>query len=341
MLHLLLSTTLGFGPTPASKVIYVIRHGEKVDGDHEAGQLIKYNQCLSQKGWTRAYNLKSVFGRAPLAPFRTPDVIFSANYQEPLECRDSNGFYRTQQTISALADNAPGGLNLKVDNTTGFMPAMCGLKWNPAAKKPYYKQRQSQPEPYKDLSKDWAMTQPEDPSSECFPYDSFPDGYEKTAGDSGMCCNGAAAQKILAKLAEPGIDTILVAWESHNAYHLAQALGAPKDDVPLYNDTDTGRALGGDNYDSVYVFTYDASGTTLTGFDPIGYHQGFDYPIPGSQHERHYLGPKSQCGAIEDTKFPFDPYPLRNVISPTDKDGDGIPEYTMADRRAMGMKKSP
>jgi len=339
----LCATILGFSTTvPADKVIYVIRHGEKVDGNAEEGQLNKYNQCLSQQGWMRAYNLKSVFGAAPVAPFRTPDYIFSANYQEPLECRDTNGFYRTQQTVSALADDAAGGLGLRIDNTTGFMPSLCGLKWNPAAVEPYGQLRTSQPEPWKYLALDWAKAQPQDPSSACFPYNEGVHEEDvtiahhfktetgsytakkstlKTSTDqlgSGMCCNAAAAKKMLAKLAEPGINTILVAWESANTYWLAQALGVPKDELSQWKSS---------NYDSVYVLKYDRHAKRLTDFDLTSFYQGFDYPEPGP-HERHHLGPNSFCGAIEKTDYPW-AFPLPNVISPTDNDNDGVPEYIL------------
>jgi len=312
---------LGFASRfQTEKLIYIIRHGEKVDGDSDEGQLDVWNQCLSQKGWTRAYNLKSIMGLAG-TPFRTPDYIFSANYAEPLECRDKNGFYRTQQTVSALADSAPGGLSLVVDNTTGFMPSICGLKWNPLAKKPYGELRMSQPEPFKNLSLDWAKAQPEDPSSTCYPYD---EGLNKTNDPlgSGMCCNEAAAGKMLAKLAEPGIDTILVAWESHNIQHLTAALGVPKAAITHWD---------GHNFDSVYVLKYDTS-ISLSSYDLTSVYQGFDtlgYPPAPVQH---YLGPNTRCGAIYPTNYSADEFPLPNVISPTVGD-DGKPEYTL--NRAM------
>ena len=223
--------------------------------------------------------------------------------------------------MSALADSAPGGLSLVVDNTTGFMPSICGLKWNPLAKKPYGELRMSQPEPFKNLSLDWAKAQPEDPSSTCYPYD---EGLNKTNNPlgSGMCCNEAAAGKMLAKLAEPGIDTILVAWESHNIQHLTAALGVPKAAITHWD---------GHNFDSVYVLKYDTS-ISLSSYDLTSVYQGFDTLGYPPAPEQHYLGPNTRCGAIYPTNYSADEFPLPNVISPTVGD-DGKPEYTL--NRAM------
>ena len=106
------------GDDEESKIVYVIRHGEKIDGDVEAGQLGYEDQCLSEKGWARAYNLRSLFGTNPIDGFRTPDAIYSANYNNPLSCKDRHGWYRTQQTVSVVAR----ALGIEVDNTLGFFP---------------------------------------------------------------------------------------------------------------------------------------------------------------------------------------------------------------------------
>ena len=79
-----------------TKSIYVIRHGEKVVGDTASGQLAHEAQCLSERGWARAYHMMSIFGPRPRPPFNTPDAMFSMNYGEPLDCRDRNGWFRTQ-----------------------------------------------------------------------------------------------------------------------------------------------------------------------------------------------------------------------------------------------------
>jgi len=337
---LLTTATLGFASL-SQKIIYIIRHGEKVDGYYEGGQLQVWNQCLSQKGWTRAYNLKSVFGPGSSGscdsvgcgrPFRTPDYIFAAFYAEPLECRDVNGFYRTHQTVSALADNTRGGLGIRVDDTQGFMPSLCGLKWNPKAKAPYGNLRASQPEPFKYLALNWSKSQPEDPDSTCYPYDEGIPGVERDdqhhhlhhdhPAGSGMCCNPAAAAKMLGKLAEPGIDTILVAWESHNIQHLTEALGVPKGEIPVWNSH---------NYDSVYVLKYD-SRISLTGYDLTHSYQGFDtfdYLEPGDANVQHYLGPQTHCGPIYPSEYPWDDnaIPHAHHDSPHDNDGDGKPNY--------------
>lgn len=123
------------------KVIYIIRHGEKIARNSGSLQRPEAVQCLSEKGWGRSYNLKSVFGYTPsfngcmpgdscsqnLPPLRTPDALFSANYADgPIDCKDEQGRYRTEQTIAALANSGPTSLNLPINNRLGFMPQLCG-----------------------------------------------------------------------------------------------------------------------------------------------------------------------------------------------------------------------
>jgi hypothetical protein len=281
-------------PCEVKKTIYIIRHGEKIYGDVSKGQLAYEAQCLSELGWARAYNLKSIFGQRPRPPFKTPDALFSGNYEDPIDCRDKHGWYRTQQVISALASDAPGGLNMVVDNTTGWMPAFCGLTWNVSSKPGYLEHKaSSQPEPYKSFVMNWTAAQPI--GGTCSP--------KAVDGGNGMCCNPAAAKKMLAKLAQPGINTILVAWEHSNIVYLAKALGAPKDaELPW----------PGDDFDRVYTLTYNAQGA----FESINTNQfqGFDYPTSGP-HQVGFIGPKTYCGAIDKTSYPVN-YPVQDRVSP-------------------------
>jgi hypothetical protein len=177
----------GSGADAGLKVVYVIRHGEKQfdPANHTAFDYA----CLSEKGWARAYNLKSVFGPRPMPPFRTPDALFSANYGNDIDCRDAHGFYRTQATLAPLAAASPGGLGLLIDNTTGWLADLCAR---------------------------------EERDESCV-HDSTP-GAEPH--DFGTCCNAAAARAILAKLAEPQIRSVLVCWEHLNIQYLVAALGA-------------------------------------------------------------------------------------------------------------------
>ena len=125
------------GSASTKKHIYIVRHGEKIatpddwampadleanfEEAFEEAQKKETVQCLSEKGWARAYNLKTLFGTH--GSIAKPDAVFSANYGEPLDCTDRHGWYRTQQTVSAVAAD----LGLEVDNTLGFMPNLCGL----------------------------------------------------------------------------------------------------------------------------------------------------------------------------------------------------------------------
>eukprot|EP00584_Thalassiosira_punctigera_P020322 CAMPEP_0172554470 /NCGR_PEP_ID=MMETSP1067-20121228/54752_1 /TAXON_ID=265564 ORGANISM="Thalassiosira punctigera, Strain Tpunct2005C2" /NCGR_SAMPLE_ID=MMETSP1067 /ASSEMBLY_ACC=CAM_ASM_000444 /LENGTH=79 /DNA_ID=CAMNT_0013342849 /DNA_START=28 /DNA_END=263 /DNA_ORIENTATION=+ len=53
-----------------TKVVYIIRHGEKVWMPSNA---TAYGYaCESEQGWARAYNMPSVFGTPPKDGFVTP-----------------------------------------------------------------------------------------------------------------------------------------------------------------------------------------------------------------------------------------------------------------------------
>mmetsp|Transcript_21338 Transcript_21338/g.49041 ORF Transcript_21338/g.49041 Transcript_21338/m.49041 type:complete len:287 (-) Transcript_21338:208-1068(-) len=264
------------------KVVYIIRHGEKLKPDVPVPP--QGYQCLSEKGWARAYNLKSVFGARPMAPFRTPEALFSADYGEPFDCRDSHGWYRTQQTISALAAPGPGGLNLTIDNSTGFLPNLCGQGVSPAVTEAI----------------DLAITGlekflPDEGVAErllefvraevdgiklgwCAPYGVLGDG---------TCCNSDAAEKIKAKLED--VDVILVAWEHVNIQWLAKELGAPKTAV-IDGKCGQEECWPGDDYDRVYALYYDASGRYLRIETDLA--QGF------TTNGGAWLGPQIGCGAV-------------------------------------------
>jgi len=93
---------LAFAPggETVEKRIYVIRHGEKsFDPYNENAYKVG---CLSQMGWGRAYNLVSLFGPNPRSDLHKADYVFAAQYR-PINCRDEHGWYRTHQTVSAVA----------------------------------------------------------------------------------------------------------------------------------------------------------------------------------------------------------------------------------------------
>jgi len=209
------------GSVPATeKVIYLVRHGEKTfdPANHSAYDYA----CLSEKGWARAYNLKSLFGPRAQPPFRTPDALFSADYGNVIDCRDHNGYYRTQATIAPLAASEPGGLGLPVDNASGWLPHLC----SPAVR------------------------------GECLEHDMADPLAEPHL--FGMCCNSGAALAIKTKLRESGVQTLLVAWEHANLPHLAVALGAPECDP--HSDSPCDLAWSGADYDQVWALYFDADG---------------------------------------------------------------------------------
>ena len=250
------SATLLLGTPQATKVIYIVRHGEKLfdDVNHTAYDYA----CLSEKGWARAYNLKALFGPRPQPPLRTPDALFAANYANSIDCREGDGWYRTQATLEPLAAPAPGGLHLTIDNTTGWLPHLCSST----------ERGQCVEHDLADL-----LAEPH---------------------QFGVCCNEGAAAKMKAKLAEPSISTILVAWEHANIRNLVVSLGAPDCDTVSTKACDL--EWGGPDYDAIWALTFDSTGQRFVELQ-TDLVQGFS--VVGNE----WLGPKRGCGAVAPAGF--------------------------------------
>lgn len=104
-----------------TKVVYIIRHGEKIW--MPSNKTAYSYACESEQGWARAYNMPSVFGTPPMEGFLTPGALFSYNYDDgDLDCRTSRGYYRTQSTVAPLGQ----ALGLEINNQTGSKPDLCG-----------------------------------------------------------------------------------------------------------------------------------------------------------------------------------------------------------------------
>jgi hypothetical protein len=209
------------GSTP-DKIIYIIRHGEKI---FDATNHSAYDYaCMSEQGWARAYNLKAVFGPRPQPPFRTPQALFSANYGDPgIDCRDEDGWYRTQQIIAPLAAPGRSGLDLTINNHTGWLPHLCSAEVR---------------------------------GDDCF-HDPDPNGEPHGFG---MCCNTHAASTMKETLMRPGVDTVLVAWEHWNIPFLALALGAT---FPTAGNRSIAGFWPGEDFDRVYALHYSRGGRFL------------------------------------------------------------------------------
>jgi len=263
------------------KEIYLVRHGEKIDGDVDRGQLGHEAQCLSEKGWGRAYNLASIFGRNPRPPYKTPDAIFSGNYAEPLDCRDYHGWYRTQQLVSAVANQ----LDITVDNTTGWMPQLCGQVWNPLSKQGYSDHKtKDQKAHYASIIQKWIEDQPESPNSTCYVRNY---GAPKEEMQAGMCCNAAAADKMIDTLELSNVDTILVGWEHANIGFLATALSQ---NTISFNAS----SWAHDEFDKILRFRYEVSEEDGLMFVP---------PYYTDQQNFTWLGSQTFCGAVKETEY--------------------------------------
>ena len=244
----------------------------------------RQEQCLSEKGWARAYNLKSIFGANPEPGYRTPDAIFSANYANPLSCQDRHGWYRTQQTVAPVAE----ALDITVNSAYGFFPDLCGKQWLPAAlalfldynKQLFNKTPKGFPQWALTVVNQWGQNQPVLNSTDyagdgvCCPYgnaqaatpiswgDIVLDGFRFANGTvlgpylgcPASCCNDEAGAAMRDALMQDGVDTILVAWEHANIGSLVKALGVPDAayDQTEWKDTD---------YDTIVAISFDGNGT--------------------------------------------------------------------------------
>jgi len=113
------------GPTDHEKVVYIIRHGEKIyTGDSKKEQEAYQRACESEEGWSRAYSLLHTFGTSNPQGFVTPQALFSYDYYQT-DCRTSAGYYRTQSTIAPLG----AMLGIDINNTTGSFPELCGYSY--------------------------------------------------------------------------------------------------------------------------------------------------------------------------------------------------------------------
>ena len=118
-----------------------------------------------------------------------------------------------------------------------------------------------------------------------------------------MCCNTHAAATIMKSLTEePGVDTVLVAWEHWNIPFLALALGAT---FPIAGNESIAGYWPGEDFDRVYALHFSRAGQFLRIETDL---------FQGLTHLRgRWLGPSSGCGDVA-------PYHFVNHHSPWDVD---------------------
>mmetsp|Transcript_18864 Transcript_18864/g.60541 ORF Transcript_18864/g.60541 Transcript_18864/m.60541 type:complete len:416 (-) Transcript_18864:26-1273(-) len=357
----MLSVASGFSSITHAKdkIIYIVRHGEKIDGNFDQNELQHEAQCLSEKGWARSYNLKSVFGTKDSSArkdLKKPEAIFSCNYAEPLDCRDHNGMFRTQQLVAAVAD----GLDLTVDNSTGFIPSLCGMVWNNESKKGYMdhkigKHGGGQPPKYANEFKKWLDAEPAcDPAipNDCITQDGRAGHFNANASchvrgfggnkTDGTCCNQHAADMMLKKLDE--VDYILVGWEHANINYLGASLAKMEYDDFLAEAGDWDRS----DYDRIYEMHFTPDGHGSYEYKPDGSNydkrQDFDYPEKANYTSpddgtplapngtvddsevlhKAYLGPQAYCGAVFKTLYKNEKKPFSNANITSSLEGKDI-----------------
>jgi len=184
-----------------AKVVYIIRHGEKV---YDTANITAYKYaCLSEQGWSRGYHLNYVFGNVdghnPNGN-RSPDTMFAFNYDNgDLDCRSRSGdqdtghpMYRTEGLIAPLGKK----LGVKTLNKYGSKPDLCSSE-------------------HRGNCHEAAL--PHQPH------------------DFGVCCNTGAAYAIK-KALKDGSDSILVSWEHANIIYLVGELGGDSDALPYWPD---------------------------------------------------------------------------------------------------------
>jgi len=231
----------GFCTSEDDKIVYIIRHGEKIFVDWDP---VAYKfACLSSQGWARAYNLKTIFGKTPRADLKTPDKLFSYLYQYKInEYEDCtfDGWDRTEALIRPLALELD---NMTIDSSNGAWPDLCGKKFDVG---------------------DCTYPKWTKPS----------DGMGPSPHNYGICCNTQAADSIKSALNQNDVNVVLASWEHANINHLATALGASCQG----SSTCSMDNWSGDNYDQIYALHFDRStlhfkyiDTNLTqGFEWLG-----------------------------------------------------------------------
>jgi hypothetical protein len=290
------------------KRIYVIRHGEKsFDPYNENAYKVG---CLSQMGWGRAYNLVSLFGPNPRSDLHKADYVYAAQYR-PINCRDEHGWYRTHQTVSAVAQavNKGKACLYDKDRCVDTSTSMNGdnslfLKIAEHVKGVHHDDEE--------WDKQYCDVKVGTPA--CIPYNAA--GHILKPGrkvtdilwETGTCCNGAAAETMKKKLAEMDGTTILVGWEHVNIQWLAEALAAPhiiqhrvddyaSCDSPPCPDGDDGKAWPDDNYDMIYKFTYDCGPSGCT----AKHNLDDAVSLTDLSQEFIWLGPTVGCGFTNTT----------------------------------------
>jgi hypothetical protein len=249
------------------KVVYIIRHGEKIY--RPSNETAYKYACLSQEGYSRAYNLVNVFGDSGNSKhgLRTPGALFSFNYDNGgLDCQTPRGYYRTQATLVPLA----ASLGLEIDPRYGAKADLCGRS---------------------------ITNNHSDPGSVCH----FP----KPGGsphDFGPCCNGAASKAIQEKLFgtnnnnnkknnDNAVDTVLVAWEHANVPYLIDVLVRGDDDNKDddKNDTHVFDDWSNKEFDIVVALYFDARSRKFKRIDTT-LRQGFEW-----------IGPKT--ASVDDASY--------------------------------------
>lgn len=200
-----------------------------------------------------------MFGKQPLPGLRTPDALFSFNYDERDNCRTGRGYYRTQATIAPLG----AYLNLTINNATGGKYSICGL-----------------------------------PADSLDPL-CFPPNPTVPTHNFGPCCNVAAADAMKEELFHRNeTHALLASWEHLGIPFLANALGANNCTSNDTGRSIPGCTLDWPNtdFDTIYALYFDAVTQEFITID-TNLAQGMVWVGPNNYHsEDNNFGPGEKPG---------------------------------------------
>lgn len=239
-------------------VLYIVRHGEKgclKPGESAANSPYHFAECLSIRGWARAYHLVSLVQSNIM---EKPDHLYAFNYAENKQCKDKLGRTRTEQTVAPMSTYT----GLSADTSHGSWPMLCVDTSDEAWSHLVPGSANYQIQYFTQQNPQWGDDEKSSCPSNSWTPPSFADviawyrkmhQYERIDGTcrpyKTPCCNYAAASAMKKHVMAGHV--VLAVWEHYNIPLLEQALGIPSGIIPAWSDSD---------FDSIHVITIEKDG---------------------------------------------------------------------------------